>query len=60
MGGALRIDFPRHRVEVDGEEVGLSPTDFNLLAARVRHPGTVMDPESLIAAVWGPGYGGRE
>src|SRR5918996_5228457 len=39
--GALVLDVPRMRLEVDGRPVELTATEFALLAAMVRQPGRV-------------------
>ena len=39
-----------------GAEVKLTPTEYRLLAALVRHPGRVLTQRTLLTEVWGPGY----
>ncbi|OZA72411.1 MAG: hypothetical protein B7X78_01265 [Sphingomonadales bacterium 39-62-4] len=39
-----------------GEQVDLTPREFNLLWALADHPGRVMTHESLLEAVWGPAH----
>ncbi|MGN6870247.1 MAG: response regulator transcription factor [Solirubrobacteraceae bacterium] len=53
----LEIDLARHTVHVDGDEVHLTPTEFDLLAQLVRNRGRLMTHRELLVAVWGPGYG---
>ena len=44
---------PRSReVRVDGEEIELTRTEFDLLAHLVSHPGVVVAREDLLRAVW--------
>ena len=51
--GGLRVD-PRTRKALVGErELGLSRTEFNLLAALLRSPGRVFERGQLLDAVWG-------
>ena len=46
-----------HAVRVDGAEVHLTPTEFDLLRQLVRNRGRLMTHRDLLVAVWGPGYG---
>lgn len=54
--GQLRIDVPGHRVNIAGEEISLSPTEFRLLLELVRRPGQVFTREVLLEQVWGYSY----
>lgn len=54
--GPLRVDVLGHRVTVDHEEVGLTPTEFRLLLELVRRPGQVFTREMLLDRVWGYSY----
>jgi DNA-binding response OmpR family regulator len=49
----VRIDHPRHRVEVLGVEVGLTPIEFRMLTAFAENPGRVLDHGQLLDLVWG-------
>jgi two-component system response regulator MtrA len=51
--GAVTVDLRAHRVEVDGTEVALTATEFDLLAFLMRRPGRVFSREQLISEVWG-------
>jgi two-component system KDP operon response regulator KdpE len=53
--GELRVDLAARRVHVAGEEVHLTRTEFNLLAALVKNAGKVMTHRQLLLEVWGPG-----
>ena len=53
--GDLEIDFPLRRVTIQGEEVHLTPREYDLLRVLARHAGRVVTHRQLIAAVWGPG-----
>jgi two-component system KDP operon response regulator KdpE len=44
-------------VRRDGDEVHLTPIEFDLLRALVRHRGRLMTHRSLLVEVWGPQYG---
>ncbi len=52
----LDVDVPRRTARVDGQPVGLTRTEFEILAALARDPGAVVDRPGLLASVWGPGY----
>jgi two-component system, OmpR family, KDP operon response regulator KdpE len=54
--GDFVIDFGRRKVEVRGEEVRLSATEYKLLAELCRNAGRVMLREELLARVWGSAY----
>ncbi|GFO65119.1 response regulator transcription factor [Geomonas paludis] len=54
--GALRIDTEGHRVEVAGEEVQLTSTEFKLLMNLAERPGRVQSREVLLQNVWGYNY----
>jgi DNA-binding response OmpR family regulator len=51
--GDLRVDPATRRVVVDGSEVHLTPTEFDLLACLAAQPGVVLTREDLYAEVWG-------
>lgn len=50
--GSVRINFATHAVFVDGEPVELTPTEFRLLTALVRHRGQVLSPVKLLELAW--------
>ncbi len=54
--GALKVDLAARRVTRDGEPVPLTPTEFKLLVALMRHPSEVISAEDLVREVWGPQY----
>ncbi len=49
----LAIDLEAHRVEVEGEEVQLTATEFKLLAELVKRQGRVQTRDQLLNTVWG-------
>jgi len=53
----LEVDLARRTVRVQGEEVHLTPTEFDLLRLLVRNRGRLMTHRDLLVSVWGPGYG---
>jgi DNA-binding response OmpR family regulator len=57
--GVLEIDEPRHRVAVRGQEVNLTPMEFELLYFLAANAGQVFDRETLFKEVWGYEYVGE-
>ena len=53
--GDVEVDFLRHEVRRGGLHVDLTPTEFKLLTAFVRHPGRVLTREQLLDEAWGHG-----
>jgi DNA-binding response OmpR family regulator len=49
----IRLDLDAREASVDGVEVLLTVTEFDLLAALLRHPGRVLSREQLLSQVWG-------
>jgi two-component system KDP operon response regulator KdpE len=47
------IDFDRRRLIRAGEEIRLTPKEFDLLSVLARNAGRVMTHRSLLKAVWG-------
>jgi phosphate regulon transcriptional regulator PhoB len=56
--GDLAIDPERHRVEVQGNAVELTATEFRLLHYMASRPGRVLSRETLLDRVWGYAYEG--
>src|SRR5487761_2729950 len=50
--GAVRVDFVHQEVTLQGEAVVLTPTEYRLLAAMVRHSGQILSPDQLIELAW--------
>ncbi len=57
--GDLEIDLTGHVVQLKGEEVRLSPTEFALLKLLVMNAGKVVTHRMLLQSIWGPEYGGE-
>lgn len=55
----LHIDKPRHLVTLQGEEVSLTPMEFELLYFLAANAGQVFDRETLFREVWGYEYIGE-
>lgn len=55
--GPVTLHRDRHEVFVDGEEVELTPTEFNLLEYLMKNEGKVLTHREILKHVWGPEYG---
>jgi DNA-binding response OmpR family regulator len=49
----LTVDFSQRTVELGGRELALTPLEFRLLAAFVRHPRQVLSHDQLLELAWG-------
>jgi len=54
--GGLTIDFARRTVTVDGCDVRLTRTEFDILAQLARNVDRVVTSRMLLERVWGPEY----
>jgi two-component system KDP operon response regulator KdpE len=52
----LRVDLVNRHVHLGGEEVHLSPKEYNLLRFLVMHAGKVVTHHQLLQDVWGPAH----
>jgi two-component system KDP operon response regulator KdpE len=52
----LLIDLAGHAVRRDGEEVHLTPTEYDLLVALAKSRGRLMTHRALLTEVWGSAY----
>jgi two-component system KDP operon response regulator KdpE len=52
--GDFEIDAETHMVNVRGEEVHLTPKEFDLLLLFARSPDRVLTHKTLLKAIWGP------
>jgi DNA-binding response OmpR family regulator len=51
--GEVTVDPARRSVSIDGTDVTLTATEFDLLAYLMRRPGRVFSREQLLSEVWG-------
>lgn len=56
VSGDLRLDQTRRLVTLRGDEVRLTPTEYELLRYLMANAGKVITHRTLLRAVWGPGY----
>jgi two-component system, OmpR family, KDP operon response regulator KdpE len=52
----LEVDFASRVVRRDGQEVHLTPTEFDLLRVLVRNRGRLVTYRELLVSVWGAAY----
>ncbi len=53
----ISIDFESRRVEVRGQEVHLTPKEFDVMKHLIMNQGKPLTHRRLLQAVWGPDYG---
>src|SRR6266511_3980247 len=53
--GDFRVDLGTRRVHARGQEVRLTPKEFDLFVYMARHPNRVITHRTLLEAVWGEG-----
>jgi two-component system KDP operon response regulator KdpE len=49
----LTINYERRKVFVDGQEVRLTQTEYNIVAFLSEHAGRVMTYAAIVRAIWG-------
>lgn len=54
--GGLIVDLIQRRVSVDGREVKLTPTEYELIKLLAQNAGRVLTHKQLLKAVWGNSY----
>jgi two-component system KDP operon response regulator KdpE len=50
--GGLRIDLARRTLTRDGSEIHLTPTEWDLLRALVKHAGRTLTHQQIFREVW--------
>lgn len=55
--GALCVELAQRQVTLNGQEVKLTPTEYDLLKVLIQHKGKIMTRQMLLKEVWGAGYG---
>jgi two-component system KDP operon response regulator KdpE len=51
------LDATRHRVEKQGEEIHLTPKEFEVLHHLMANAGRPVPHQRLLSSIWGPEYG---
>lgn len=54
--GDFHLDLDARRITVRGQEVHLTPKEYELLVYLSRHPGKVLTHRILLGAIWGGDY----
>ena len=52
----LELDLVAHRLRVNGDEVHLTPTEYELLRVLMQSRGRLLTHRALLGQVWGPAY----
>ncbi len=60
VSGTLRVNLTDRLVHRDGQEIRLTPIEFNLLAHLAKNAGKVVTHRQLLQAVWGPNATDKE
>jgi two-component system KDP operon response regulator KdpE len=56
VSGDLRVDLTARLVTLDGEEIQLTPTEYDLLRVLIKYAGRVLTHQQLLREVRGAGY----
>ena len=54
--GPVVVDTASHRVTRGGEEVHLTPKEFDLVTLLARHAGRVLTHRQILTEIWGPAH----
>jgi len=57
--GKLRVDLARRTVSFDGQDIALTPNEYDLLKLLIQNAGKVLTHRQLLNQVWGSDYGGE-
>ena len=55
--GDLKIDNRAHMVWKKGEDIHLTPLEYQLLLLFIKNPGKVLTYRTILKTIWGEGYG---
>jgi two-component system, OmpR family, KDP operon response regulator KdpE len=53
QAGPLSVDFAQRRVRLDGKEVALTPTEYDLLKVFITHRCKILTRQQLLKELWG-------
>lgn len=59
VSGALTIDYNKHQVLVNGENVHLTQNEFRIVSLLGIHAGKVLTYDFILKELWGPGASGN-
>ena len=54
--GPLAVDFAQRLVYINGQEVKLTPTEYDLLKIFIQHRGKIMTQQMLLTQIWGTNH----
>jgi len=57
QNGDLLLDFDKRRVLLEGKDVHLTQTEYNIVTLLARNAGRVLTYDSIIRSIWGPNSG---
>lgn len=52
--GTLQVDFALRRVQLNEQDVQLTPTEYGLLKVFIAHRGKILTRQMLLKEIWGP------
>ncbi|MCI8430326.1 MAG: response regulator transcription factor [Lachnospiraceae bacterium] len=52
--GGLMIDYDKHRVYIDGKDVGLTQNEYKIVSLLGKYGGKVLTYDFIIREIWGP------
>ena len=52
--GPLEVDFALRRVQLNGQDIQLTPTEYDLLKVFIAHRGKILTRQMLLKEIWGP------
>ena len=55
--GDLLLDFERRRVLMEGKDIHLTQTEYNIVTLLAQNAGKVLTYDSIIRSIWGPNSG---
>ncbi|WP_419883275.1 response regulator transcription factor [Peribacillus sp. B-H-3] len=58
--GNLRADFSSYTIQLNGEEISLTPRDLSLFLFLAKNPNQIFTRDQLIDQVWGMDYDGSD
>ena len=53
QAGPLSVDFAQRRVLLNGQEVAITPTEYDLLKVFILHRGKILTRQQILNEVWG-------
>jgi two-component system response regulator RegX3 len=54
VGDSVMLDCNRQELVIEGREVELTPTEFDVIKLLIRHAGRVLSTNAILTRVWGP------